>query len=930
MEEKDLFKKLNEESEKKIPDVYKKVVTAANEQGLFNQKTAAEEAYSDGETVALGGANRKAIAITTLAATAAVCLAIALPIALSGKFDKGIPPLGDNSLGSDYAVGAVAATKLAEIYLEDDGGEASARKNASTASLVVNPDEWGIERYISEFDNYFYACNSFFGEKPAVVEYVENHDLKYDNSIIITGKFSNGDEARYAMYYSEARVYEDATVSGDEVKYYLEGLLSLNNKDYSIVGERVYTDATKDKEKSVALTAYPINHAANSRVEMSVEYSGSGAVKKYAFNVVKEGETVSESVLTFPETADGDTAYVLEFNGDEGEKGGKFTVNRPQDGWDSFTVGYEIGMLKSQFNVYRTASKLEKVLAPDGLVYTDLGNGTLSISGYDKTKILPAELILPAEFDGKKVVKITSSAFRECVALQRVVVPEGVTSIGGYAFDSCANITEIVLPESLTEIEYGAFGDCTALKSIGLPKNLISLGNQVFYNCRSLEKVVLPDKVETLGREMFMSCDNLKSVTISASVKKIDEGIFCGTAVENLVVDSANQYYYADGGCLLDKATKTVWGGTVGFNIPDDATAIGDYAFYSCTHFTDLVLPANIKEIGSLAFGKSSIRNIEMLGVEKIGGSAFSDSDVTDIRFSDTLTAIDYNALTGCAKLTSLNFPASLKTLGNNVFEGCVSLESITVAAGNTNFRSENNCLIDRNGTVVLGCKTSVIPNDGRIFRIGEMAFADYEFSQIVLPSSLVEIMSFAFADSNLTSITIPDNVEYINEYAFEGCQKLESVTLSQNLNTIGAYAFKDCVALKNIIIPENVEKVSMGAFLDCVNLSTVLFSGNGATIEESAFAFCENLTSVTLPENLTAIPDTLFQYCAQLQSITIPSTVTEIGSQAFYGCYALTEINFDGTVDEWNAIVKGDGWNWDTGEYTVNCSDGNLVKTAY
>lgn len=52
-------------------------------------------------------------------------------------------------------------------------------------------------------------------------------------------------------------------------------------------------------------------------------------------------------------------------------------------------------------------------------------------------------------------------------AVRRVVVEEGVTSVGACAFcDGSGQLTAVQLPESLTAIGQGAFGNCTALTRV--------------------------------------------------------------------------------------------------------------------------------------------------------------------------------------------------------------------------------------------------------------------------------------------------------------------------------------------------------------------------------------------------------------------------------------------------------------------------------
>ena len=917
MEEKDLFEKINEESQKNIPNEYNKILFAAREQGLFTNNAVGANAQSDGKTVALYGVTKKerniiAIAVASLTA---VCLAIALPVGLSKS--PSLPPIGDGNdnvddttqtiaadfdLGEQYAAGAVAASKLAEVYLGDSAE--AAFMNYGDVMLIsertaVYPDENGIERYISEFDNYFYACNSFFGEKPANVETVENHDSKYDNSIIISGKFSNGDTAYYAMYYSEARIVGDTTVTGTEVKYYLEGYLILNGKHYFMYGERVYTDSTKAMEKSLSLTAYPVNENKNSRVEMSLEYGVGGSVNKYEFNVYKDSAKISESVVTIPDN--GDTAYTVEFSGDDGTRDGKFTVDRPQTGWESLKVNYEIGNLTSSFYVKATANTLERVVAPDGLEYLDNGDGTYTLSGYRKTVTMPSELFIPAEFDGKKVVKVGNWAFNGCNDLQRVIVPEGITCIGNGAFYSCKNITEIVLPQTLTDLENSAFCYCKSLVKINLPDNLINIGTFSFRET-SVENIVIPGKVELIDTHAFSLCSKLKSLHISASVKFIGKGNSSGTAIESLTIDKANENYYVESGCLIEKENKKVIASQTNFKIPDDIKIIGEFTFEECKYLKDLVVPASVKEIGTSAFYSSSLESIVLKGVEKIENSAFNYSKLKNISLPETLVSIGGSAFQRCSDLTSLNLPASLRDITASAIFYCNSLKTITVAAGNPKYHSVDNCVIETGTfTLVIGCADSVIPADGSVTVIGEGAFAYRNWSNngFIIPSGITKISENAFYECpRLLSIEIPDSVTEIGDYAFYNCYSLQGVIWNaetSNLTKIGYYAFCACTDLRRIDVPAKVTTVEIGAFSYCMSLGEVKFYSDDTFLRDRVFEECETLRVITLPKNsMWKLPDRLFKNCINLEIVFV-GNIDSIGEQAFYGCSHLKEIRYFG-----------------------------------
>jgi len=200
--------------------------------------------------------------------------------------------------------------------------------------------------------------------------------------------------------------------------------------------------------------------------------------------------------------------------------------------------------------------------------------------------------------------------------------------------------------------------------------------------------------------------------------------------------------------------------------------------------------------------------------------------------------------------------------------------------------------------------------------------------TSITIPDSVTSIGGYAFSGcTGLTSITIPDSVTSIGEMAFYNCSKLTSITIPDSVTSIGDSAFFNCTGLTSITIPNSVTSIGNEAFYWCTGLTSVTI-GNGVTsIGDSAFYDCTGLTSVTIPDSVRSIGDYAFMGCTGLTSITIPDSVTSIGDAAFYNCSKLTSINFKGTKAEWNAISKGSAWNYNTGEYTIYCTDGTLSK---
>ncbi len=135
--------------------------------------------------------------------------------------------------------------------------------------------------------------------------------------------------------------------------------------------------------------------------------------------------------------------------------------------------------------------------------------------------------------------------------------------------------------------------------------------------------------------------------------------------------------------------------------------------------------------------------------------------------------------------------------------------ESITVEEGNPRYHSSGNCLIETlTGRVVLGCKNSIIPDDGTIKIIGQHAFmgiGDCEsdnrdiFTNIDIPESVEIIEHHAFADCGLVDISLPDGLKEIGSMAFM-------------LTRIGKEG-------KTLFLPNTVEKMGIGVFTGCKEL---------------------------------------------------------------------------------------------------------------
>ena len=110
-----------------------------------------------------------------------------------------------------------------------------------------------------------------------------------------------------------------------------------------------------------------------------------------------------------------------------------------------------------------------------------------------------------------------------------------VTTIGDNAFYDCTSLLDIVIPEGITSIGYRAFYGCTGLTSIETPVGVTTIADGAFYGCSSAVTVILGQGVTSIGRYSFSDCSALKSIVIPNTMKTIGDGaIRCCPELRNV------------------------------------------------------------------------------------------------------------------------------------------------------------------------------------------------------------------------------------------------------------------------------------------------------------------------------------------------------------------------------------------------------------
>lgn len=162
-------------------------------------------------------------------------------------------------------------------------------------------------------------------------------------------------------------------------------------------------------------------------------------------------------------------------------------------------------------------------------------NGKITIEKYNGTDTV---VVIPEEIDGKPIVKVTYSAFKENLFIEKVTVPATVEYIGSNAFEKCSALEEVVLLGE-TSVFDEAFKNCTSLKTISA---ITSVNDEAFMGCSSLESITV-NGYGSIDENAFKDCVSLKKVEFGAKVTSCDATAFDGcTALSEIIVSEDNEY----------------------------------------------------------------------------------------------------------------------------------------------------------------------------------------------------------------------------------------------------------------------------------------------------------------------------------------------------------------------------------------------------
>ena len=183
-----------------------------------------------------------------------------------------------------------------------------------------------------------------------------------------------------------------------------------------------------------------------------------------------------------------------------------------------------------------------------------------------------------------------------------------------------------------------------------------------------------------------------------------------------------------------------------------------------------------------------------------------------------------------------------------------------------------------------------------KVVGIGEAAFAQGEFTSVVLPSTLTTLGDKAFyMCRNLETITLPKNVTTIGDYAFYYCDHLKALEIPDGVTEISEYMLYACLGLETLKLPKDLYEIKDYGLYACESLKSLDIPDSVVGIANYAMYDCIGLTALTFPKSLRALGAYSLYKCSNLKEIKIPADVTSVGDGSFLDCTGITKFAVDG-----------------------------------
>ncbi|MBQ7294416.1 MAG: leucine-rich repeat domain-containing protein [Clostridia bacterium] len=352
----------------------------------------------------------------------------------------------------------------------------------------------------------------------------------------------------------------------------------------------------------------------------------------------------------------------------------------------------------------------------EGLVFVADSEGCF-VSGYTGDT---ADVVIPDEYGGYKVVRIDGSAFAGKNHITSVTLGDNVKKVGAAAFAGCENLKTVDLGASLEELGSAAFFGCSALEEVTLSAGVKTIGIDCFAGCEGLEKIIYSGN-QSLWSHVRLGANNEfieEKLSLSDGgnfVKIIAQGE-CNANITWRVGNDGVLIVTGEGHIPDYTFDKIPWREynqqILGIVVEDGIDVIGKNAFLGCINARTASIAESVRLIDNAAFSRcSSLEEIVLPSrLRRLGDDVFLGCEgLKVVAIPDSVTAMGSGVFMDCTALESVKLSSAITEVGRWSFANCPSLKEIdlsgvTVVGSNAFFRCEGlNKVIFSGATAEIG-----------------------------------------------------------------------------------------------------------------------------------------------------------------------------------------------------------------------------------
>lgn len=207
---------------------------------------------------------------------------------------------------------------------------------------------------------------------------------------------------------------------------------------------------------------------------------------------------------------------------------------------------------------------------------------------------------------------------------------------------------------------------------------------------------------------------------------------------------------------------------------------------------------------------------------ETIRPDHFSFPNIKHVVISDSIEYVDAEVINQCDYMESLHIGAGVDQIDGAIYfnlERGRNFSKITVNPENQYYTVKGNCLIRiADKRLVCGFADSVIPDDGSVVAIGQLAFFNKPgLTSVVVPEGVVMIGSGAFENNqDLVSVSLPSTIEKMDDsFGFDSMTEFKYAGTVEQWNQLinGSYTWTSKTPLRQVTCSDGVVELEFDIF---------------------------------------------------------------------------------------------------------------------